>query len=183
MLFLGTIFYFALFLTNAMAILSEDRFLARSAYPVWPTASCEVEHFCLVGWSSTQPAANINANFHQPYDQTGYSAAQPDIGVKGRMINLIGAVRTLMRSICCSCLFTGRWTNVIFSKYLLLPWILLSSCMSLSVCRYKPKCDSNHCWVQNQINQNSSSPMLTFKYLNAFHYHSSLGFMLMRSYS
>jgi len=79
MLFLGTIFYFALFLTNAMAILSEDRFLAR------------------IGWSSTQPAANVNANFHQPYDQTGYGVAQPDIGVKGRMINLIGAVRTLMR--------------------------------------------------------------------------------------
>jgi len=78
MLFLGTILYVALLLINAMAILSEDRFLAR------------------IGWSSAQPPT-VNAAFHQPYDQTGYGAAQPDVGVKGRMINLIGAVRTLMR--------------------------------------------------------------------------------------
>jgi len=74
----GTIIYVALLLINAIAILSEDRFLAR------------------IGWSSTQPP-NTSAAFHQPYDQSGYGVAQPDIGVKGRMINLIGAVRTLMR--------------------------------------------------------------------------------------
>ncbi len=32
MALLGTIFYVALLLINAMAVLSEDRFLARSAY-------------------------------------------------------------------------------------------------------------------------------------------------------
>jgi hypothetical protein len=78
MFFFGTIIYVALLLINAIAILSEDRFLAR------------------IGWSSTQPA-NASAAFHQPYDQSGYGDAQPDIGMKGRMINLIGAVRTLMR--------------------------------------------------------------------------------------
>jgi len=75
---LGVILYVTLLLINAMAILNEERFLAR------------------IGWSSTQPA-NMNAAFHQPYDQTSYSVAQPDISVKVRLINLIGAVRTLMR--------------------------------------------------------------------------------------
>jgi hypothetical protein len=75
---LGVVLYVTLLLINAMAILNEDRFLAR------------------IGWSSTQPS-NVNAAFHQPYDQTGYGVAQPDVGVKVRLINLIGAVRTLMR--------------------------------------------------------------------------------------
>jgi len=75
---LGVILYVTLLLINAMAILSEDRFLAR------------------IGWSSAPPS-NVNAGFHQPYDQTGYGVAQPDVGVKVRLINLIGAVRTLMR--------------------------------------------------------------------------------------
>jgi len=75
---LGVILYVTLLLINAMAILSEDRFLAR------------------IGWSSTQPP-NVNPSFHQPYDQTGYGVAQQDVGVKVRLINLIGAVRTLMR--------------------------------------------------------------------------------------
>lgn len=50
-----------------------------------------------VGWTSTQPQ-NSNAGFHQSYDQSGYGYAQQDVGVKVRMINLISAVRTLMRS-------------------------------------------------------------------------------------
>lgn len=74
---LGAILYVTLLLINAMAILNEDRFLAR------------------IGWASTQPP-NMNA-FHQPYDQTGYGVAQSDASVKVRLINLIGAVRTLMR--------------------------------------------------------------------------------------
>ncbi|KAI0750660.1 Yos1-like protein [Daedaleopsis nitida] len=81
MLGLGTILYVALLLINAMAVLSEDRFLAR------------------IGWSSTQaPPSNPNFGqpYAQPYDQGGYAGGQ-DIGVKGRLINLIGAVRTLMR--------------------------------------------------------------------------------------
>jgi len=75
---LGAILYATLLLINAMAILNEDRFLAR------------------IGWASAQPP-NMNAAFRQPYDQTGYGVTQPDVGVKVRLINLIGAVRTLMR--------------------------------------------------------------------------------------
>jgi len=81
MLGLGTILYVALLLINAMAVLSEDRFLAR------------------IGWSTAQASA-ANAGFSQPYaqpyDQSGYPGGQ-DIGMKARLINLIGAVRTLMR--------------------------------------------------------------------------------------
>ncbi|KAI0638056.1 Yos1-like protein [Trametes polyzona] len=81
MLSLGTILYVALLLINAMAVLSEDRFLAR------------------IGWSSAQ-AQPVNPGFGQPYaqayDQAAYPGAQ-DVGLKGRLINLISAVRTLMR--------------------------------------------------------------------------------------
>ncbi|KAG0709626.1 Yos1-like protein [Suillus ampliporus] len=77
MLTLGTILYVSLLLINAMAVLSEDRFLAK------------------IGWSSVQ---NPNAGFQPPYDQSGYGyTQQQDAGVKVRLINLISAVRTLMR--------------------------------------------------------------------------------------
>ncbi|KAJ6613454.1 Yos1-like protein [Mycena sp. CBHHK59/15] len=77
---LGTIIYVSLLLINAMAVLSEDRFLAR------------------IGWVSSQ-APNLNAGFHQTYDpQTGYGVQQPgEVGMKARLIDLISAVRTLMR--------------------------------------------------------------------------------------
>ena len=52
----------------------------------------------LVGWASTP--AQAGNGYAQPYDQSGYAAGQQDIGVKGRIINLISAVRTLMRSTC-----------------------------------------------------------------------------------
>lgn len=42
-------------------------------------------------------AAAYNQPYGQGYDQTGYGGQQ-DIGPKARIINLIGAVRTLMRS-------------------------------------------------------------------------------------
>ncbi|TBU32899.1 Yos1-like protein [Dichomitus squalens] len=81
MLGLGRLFYVSLLLINAMAVLSEERFLAR------------------IGWSTAQ-AQSVNQGFGQPYaqsyEQQGYAAGQ-DIGVKGRIINLISAVRTLMR--------------------------------------------------------------------------------------
>ncbi|KZT24511.1 Yos1-like protein [Neolentinus lepideus HHB14362 ss-1] len=75
---LGSIIYIAVLLINSIAILSEERFLAR------------------IGWSSSQlqPGAS---GFHQPYEQPGFAGGQADIGVKGRLINLISAVRTLMR--------------------------------------------------------------------------------------
>ncbi|KAF5370094.1 hypothetical protein D9758_001062 [Tetrapyrgos nigripes] len=74
---LGTILYVSLLLVNAMAVLSEDRFLAR------------------IGWSSTRPP---NVNF-QTYDQSGYGAVQGqgEVGIKTKLIELISAVRTLMR--------------------------------------------------------------------------------------
>ncbi|KAH7887748.1 Yos1-like protein [Phlebopus sp. FC_14] len=78
MLTLGTVLYVALLMINAMAVLSEDRFLAR------------------IGWSSASPQ-NPTTGFQQPYDQSAYGYGQQDVGVKVRIINLISAVRTLMR--------------------------------------------------------------------------------------
>jgi len=76
---IGSVFYAALLLINAMAVLNEERFLAR------------------VGWSSSQSQSQ-NVAFHQSFDQSGYSVVQGgDMTVKARLINLISAVRTLMR--------------------------------------------------------------------------------------
>ncbi|KAG6378557.1 hypothetical protein JVT61DRAFT_12822 [Boletus reticuloceps] len=97
MLTIGSILYVALLLINAVAVLSEDRFLARSAFYL-PHSPAHLTHPSFtVGWASTQPQ-NSNAGFHQSYDQSGYGYAQQDVGVKVRIINLISAVRTLMRS-------------------------------------------------------------------------------------
>ncbi|KAI6003982.1 Yos1-like protein [Pisolithus albus] len=79
MLTIGTIIYVALLLINAMAVLSEERFLAR------------------IGWSSVQPHST-NVGYQHSFDQNGYGYGQQDVGVKVRIINLISAVRTLMRS-------------------------------------------------------------------------------------
>ncbi|KAI0347196.1 Yos1-like protein [Trametopsis cervina] len=80
MLTLGSILYVSLLLINAMAVLSEDRFLAR------------------IGWASTQvQAGQAQAGYGQAYGQAYDQAGQSDIGMKGRLINLISAVRTLMR--------------------------------------------------------------------------------------
>jgi len=70
---LGTVIYVTILLVNAMAVLSEDRFLAR------------------IGWSASQPQ-NANAGYQQ-YDQQAYG----DVGIKAKLIDLISAVRTLMR--------------------------------------------------------------------------------------
>ncbi|BFZ61956.1 hypothetical protein YB2330_003034 [Saitoella coloradoensis] len=64
---LGNLFYVSLLLVNAIAVLSEDRFLAR------------------IGWSAQ--------SIHEPVgfgDPSGQS-------VKARLVTLISAVRTLMR--------------------------------------------------------------------------------------
>ncbi|KAH8118687.1 Yos1-like protein [Phellopilus nigrolimitatus] len=78
---LGSLFYVGLLLINAMAILNEERFLAR------------------IGWTSQAAQTSQQSSFHQPYDP--YSAVggipQQDVGVKTKLVNLIGAVRTLMR--------------------------------------------------------------------------------------
>ncbi|KAI9224258.1 Yos1-like protein [Blastocladiella britannica] len=64
---LGGIFYFVLLLVNAVAILNEERFLAR------------------IGWS----AQSVYGDFGQ---QSGM-----DSGVKANVVTLLSAVRTLMR--------------------------------------------------------------------------------------
>ncbi|KAL7282316.1 Yos1-like protein [Trametes coccinea BRFM310] len=76
----GTILYVALLLINAVAVLSEDRFLAR------------------IGWSTVQaqPNPSFGQPYAQPYDQAAYPGAQ-EVSMKERLINLISAVRTLMR--------------------------------------------------------------------------------------
>jgi len=76
----GIIIYVSLLLVNAIAVLNEERFLAK------------------IGWLSTsQQIRDANPGYQQTYDQNGYGNAQSDIGVKARLIDLIGAVRTLMR--------------------------------------------------------------------------------------
>jgi len=75
---LGTMIKVALLLINSIAVLNEERFLAR------------------IGWLST-PQQPRDANSVYPgYDQSGYATAQ-DVGIKARLIDLISAVRTLMR--------------------------------------------------------------------------------------
>jgi hypothetical protein len=79
---LGTIIYVSLLVVNSMAVLSEDRFLAR------------------IGWASSSQVQNANAAFHQTYDpQTGGYGAQQggEPTMKARLVDLISAVRTLMR--------------------------------------------------------------------------------------
>ncbi|KAJ9474513.1 Protein transport protein YOS1 [Pseudozyma hubeiensis] len=74
---LGSAFYLILFITNALAVLSEERFLAR------------------VGWSS-HALAN-QPNFDGGFQSNPYSSTSNDVTIKARLINLISAVRTLMR--------------------------------------------------------------------------------------
>ncbi|KAE9410501.1 Yos1-like protein [Gymnopus androsaceus JB14] len=72
---LGTILYVSILLVNAMAVLSEDRFLAR------------------IGWTSARPPNVSNPGF-QAYDQM---ALGQEVGIKTKIIDLISAVRTLLR--------------------------------------------------------------------------------------
>lgn len=74
-----------LLLINAIAVLSEDRFLVKSK-----TANVTQELLAdscdIVGWSTKTDAAAFGPGGPDP------------TSVKGRLINLISAVRTLMRS-------------------------------------------------------------------------------------
>lgn len=79
---LGTILYVAVLLVNAIAILNEERFLSR------------------IGWTASRPQA-ANASF-QTYDQTSYGGgggggAQGEVGMKAKGVELVTAVRTLLR--------------------------------------------------------------------------------------
>jgi hypothetical protein len=100
---LGTIIYVSLLVVNSMAVLSEDRFLARSELRSL-FSTCRIltrYNRNQVGWASSQ-VPNGNAGFHQTYDpQTGYGVQQQgEISMKARLVDLISAVRTLMRSAC-----------------------------------------------------------------------------------
>lgn len=74
-----------LFFINGIAVLSEDRFLAR------------------VGWSAKSSSSNINGMPQQQYgygDFNSMSSGLPSSGgegIKSRLINLISATRTLLR--------------------------------------------------------------------------------------
>ena len=56
MLFLGGIFYIGLLLINAVAVLSEDRFLARSACPYFMLRPYTLRHFSLCSRMVNRPA-------------------------------------------------------------------------------------------------------------------------------
>lgn len=92
----------SILLVNAIAILSEERFLARSESR-WLRFALFYLTFilclCVVGWS-TQQSQIGQAGFAQPYDAYGGGggAGQGELSIKAKIINLISAVRTLMRS-------------------------------------------------------------------------------------
>ncbi|CAG90174.2 DEHA2G04048p [Debaryomyces hansenii CBS767] len=71
---LGKLLYVIILTVNGIAVLSEDRFLNR------------------IGWGSS-----TSNNPSQPYSQFSTSMQSEGTSVKTRMINLISAVRTLMR--------------------------------------------------------------------------------------
>jgi len=77
---LGTILLVSLLFINAIAILNEERFLARIGLASTSRQTWEAAH---VGYNQSG------------YDQAGYG--DQDIGMKERLIDLISAVRTLMR--------------------------------------------------------------------------------------
>lgn len=121
--YFGSLFYIGLLFTNAIAILNEERFLARSAFVsvishqmVILTGMLPLSFFPLpinpsthspqktVGWSTRIPST-ANAGFgHSPapqmFDTAGFGgpSGSEGAGVKAKLVNLIGATRTLMRS-------------------------------------------------------------------------------------
>ncbi|KAF2278121.1 protein transport protein YOS1 [Westerdykella ornata] len=64
---LGGLLYVSILLINAIAVLSEDRFLAR------------------IGWTSSAAA------------DPGFGAPRDDASVKARLVQFVSSVRTLMR--------------------------------------------------------------------------------------
>lgn len=84
-MFLGRLVYCTILIVNAIAILSEDRFLARST--LLPHAPCMTleELTTTVGWGRTQA-------------DPGFGATHDNSSVKAKSVNLIASVRTVMRS-------------------------------------------------------------------------------------
>ena len=81
----GSVAYFALLVVNAIAVLSKDRFLA----PLGLTTS----HF----QQQQQQASGFDA-YGMPVGQMGGPGGSGDVSVKMRAVQLVDAVRTLMRS-------------------------------------------------------------------------------------
>jgi hypothetical protein len=86
---LGRLVYVAVLITNAIAILSEDRFLARST-PARPRISphghkANNHNRFIVGWGRSQ----ADPTFGTSHDSTS---------VKAKTVDLIASVRTVMRS-------------------------------------------------------------------------------------
>ncbi|KAJ5679573.1 Protein transport protein Y [Penicillium macrosclerotiorum] len=99
---LGKLVYVVILIINAIAVLSEDRFLARSS--CLPLASflglgqsqlnpylvpsyyieSNVSQFIAVGWGRTQA-------------EPGFGASYDSTSVKAKSVNLIASVRTVMR--------------------------------------------------------------------------------------
>ncbi|WWC86460.1 uncharacterized protein L201_001337 [Kwoniella dendrophila CBS 6074] len=83
--YFGNLLYIGLLLTNAIAILNEERFLAR------------------IGWSSSTTQTTNSGFGHSPNphmyggDAFGGQSTNEGPGVKAKLINLISATRTLMR--------------------------------------------------------------------------------------
>ena len=97
----GAIFHASLLFINAVAVLSEDRFLARGQSSSFVLNNITfLTILFLVGWvsSSTAQRQAIAEGYQQTYDPSGYGNPQMDVSVKAKMIDLITAVRTLMRS-------------------------------------------------------------------------------------
>ena len=116
--YFGNIIYVSLLLTNAVAILNEERFLAKSEYSASRPTQWHLQLFtctpltiisvlygihteATVGWS-TRVSSIANAGFGHAsnpnvYDGAGFgNNSEPT--VKSKLVNLIGATRTLMRS-------------------------------------------------------------------------------------
>ncbi|KAF7508023.1 hypothetical protein GJ744_009920 [Endocarpon pusillum] len=78
------LFYVIVLLLNAVSVLSEDRFLARSVSRMSFHPRTILTHFSKVGWGRTQADAGFGG--------------RDDSGTKARTVDLIASVRTVMRS-------------------------------------------------------------------------------------
>jgi hypothetical protein len=100
----GDLIYIFILLINAVAVLNEERFLARSEstrlvtgfgrffQPIANGRCCPILSQYIyvrkVGWSASQTPQQTYNGYDQPVEE----------GIKTRIINLIAAVRTLLRS-------------------------------------------------------------------------------------
>ncbi|KAK2030715.1 Yos1-like protein [Colletotrichum zoysiae] len=95
MFIIGNFLYIAVLLINAIAILSEDRFLARSTGPSPPPPFARLlipRIYDLEAHGGPAACFNLSPSSYDP--SFGASA---DASVKAKIINLIASVRTLMR--------------------------------------------------------------------------------------